>query len=183
MQSYIIVKPPPTNSKNALNLQIQLVVGKGGRGRSDSTGTSNTGPRTPSASVEPYFPRLGGPSTPPASAGSRITLGPVFNGSSSKPIEGLERRSDSPPSEDDPSPLPSATLSAGTNGTVLRRINSRKSSSSSIPLSMNSASGQKRIQPMFNLNVHNVMHASVVTDAGTDAKVAKVSLARLSRRL
>jgi hypothetical protein len=32
----------------------------------------------------------------------------------------------------------------------------------------------KRIQPMFNLSVHNVMTPTVVTDAGTDAKVAKV---------
>jgi len=33
----------------------------------------------------------------------------------------------------------------------------------------------KRIEPMFNLAVHNVMQPTVVTDAATDTKVAKVS--------
>lgn len=33
----------------------------------------------------------------------------------------------------------------------------------------------KRIEPMFNLAVHNVVHPTVVTDAATDVKVAKVS--------
>ena len=35
--------------------------------------------------------------------------------------------------------------------------------------------GGKRIEPMFNLAVHNVMQPTVVTDAATDTKVAKVS--------
>lgn len=33
----------------------------------------------------------------------------------------------------------------------------------------------KRIEPMFNLAVHNVVHPTIVTDAATDVKVAKVN--------
>lgn len=92
--------------------------------------------------------------------------------------EDLQRkRSDSPSqmSSDDQVGTPSTIASASSNGNGLGRITSRKSSTSSIPASATSASGQKRILPVFNLSVHNVMHSTVVTDAGTDARVAKVS--------
>lgn len=61
----------------------------------------------------------------------------------------------------------------------LTRSNSFKStlsgSSSKSGLSAGSSvGGGRRIVPLYNLSVHNVMHATVVTDAGTDARVAKV---------
>lgn len=61
----------------------------------------------------------------------------------------------------------------------LTRSNSIKStlsgSSSKSGLSTGSSvGGGRRIVPLYNLSVHNVMHATVVTDAGTDARVAKV---------
>ena len=62
----------------------------------------------------------------------------------------------------------------------VRRRGSRKSSTSTVATTATAATGStlgnaKRIQPMFNLSVHNVMTPTVVTDAGTDAKVAKAS--------
>jgi hypothetical protein len=66
------------------------------------------------------------------------------------------------------------------DGEGLTRSNSLKStvsgSSSKSGLSSGSSvGGGRRIVPLYNLSVHNVMHATVVTDAGTDARVAKVS--------
>lgn len=38
---------------------------------------------------------------------------------------------------------------------------------------ISSASGKQRIVPLYNLAVHNVVQPTIVTDAGTDSKVAK----------
>lgn len=46
---------------------------------------------------------------------------------------------------------------------------------SNVTSSTASGMSGKRIEPMFNLTVHNVVHSTVVTDAATDVKVAKVS--------
>jgi hypothetical protein len=55
-----------------------------------------------------------------------------------------------------------STLSVGTNITGV-------SSASTM------GGGQrKRVEPMFNLAAHNMLH-TIVTDASTDTKVAKVS--------
>lgn len=62
----------------------------------------------------------------------------------------------------------------------LSRQTSRKSSTSTTLSAISTASG-KRIEPMFNLQVHNVVHPTIVTDAATDVKVAKVSDADASR--
>ncbi len=55
-----------------------------------------------------------------------------------------------------------------------------KSSGSLDSSSASTASGfgggqKRRVEPMFNLAVHSVMQSTIVTDAATDAKVAKVS--------
>jgi hypothetical protein len=66
-----------------------------------------------------------------------------------------------------------------TRATTIKRSNSISSSASSGAASANSANSSasgKRIVPLYNLSVHNVMHPTAVTDAGTDSKVAKVSV-------
>lgn len=85
-------------------------------------------------------------------------------------------KSDSPTrmSDRDDASVHSATASAA--NVPLRRTGSRKSSTSTAASAASTTSGMRRIQPMFNLAVHNVMQPTLVTDAGTDAKVAKVSL-------
>jgi hypothetical protein len=69
-------------------------------------------------------------------------------------------------------------------GADLTRSTSLKSSVSALSGVSNKSTGTnvststmagKRIEPMFNLAVHNVMQPTVVTDAATDTKVAKVS--------
>jgi hypothetical protein len=72
--------------------------------------------------------------------------------------------------------------SSATLGADLTRSTSLKSSVSGVSgvsgKSIGTASvmsSGKRIEPMFNLAVHNVMQPTVVTDAATDTKVAKVS--------
>ena len=109
------------------------------------------------------------PSTQSSPAKTSIALPDSDNGSSSG-TEITTTRSDSPAHmSDEPS---SATL-----GADLTRSTSLKSSVSGVSgKSAGSAmSSGKRIEPMFNLAVHNVMQPTVVTDAATDTKVAKVS--------
>lgn len=56
----------------------------------------------------------------------------------------------------------------------VNRSNSLKSTNSSAVSAATTSSGmRKRVEPMFNLNVHNVMHPTTVSDAATDARVAK----------
>jgi len=164
-QTYIIVKPPPTASKNHLNLQVQLVVQTKARGRD----------RAPSSALPVRSLSMGSmiPSTQSSPAKGSIALPDSDNGSSSG-TEITTTRSESPARmSDEPSP---ATL-----GADLTRSTSLKSSVSGISakstgtnLSASVMSSGKRIEPMFNLAVHNVMQPTVVTDAATDTKVAKV---------
>jgi len=70
--------------------------------------------------------------------------------------------------------------SSATLGADLTRSTSLKSSVSGVSGVSGKSAGSvmstgKRIEPMFNLAVHNVMQPTVVTDAATDTKVAKVS--------
>lgn len=169
-QTYIIVKPPPTASKNHLNLQVQLVVQTKARGRD----------RAPSASVLPgRSPSMGSmiPSTQSSPAKGSIALPDSDNGSNSG-TELTTTRSDSPAHmSDEPS---SATLGANlTRSTSLKSsvsgVSGISTKSTGTNLSASIMSSGKRIEPMFNLAVHNVMQPTVVTDAATDTKVAKVS--------
>ncbi|WVQ97758.1 hypothetical protein IAU59_004872 [Kwoniella sp. CBS 9459] len=170
MDTYIIVKPPPTSGKNPLNLQIQLVVkpDRRGRDRSASGMSSRTGSMVGEGIIA---------SAPPSPSSQMVDL----------PAEGSDI-SDSP----DSAPLRSATpeaLQAGqpspespksvsaeseSSGTGLKRSSSIRSSiSTSTAATGSSSASGKRIEPMFNLAVHNVMQPTVVTDAATDVKVAK----------
>lgn len=174
-QTYIIVKPPPTASKNPLNLQVQLVVQtRRGRDRAASSTafsarSASMGSFAASASAQssPAKPLLGLPDSPPTSA--IAATGPEL-----APV-----RSESP--------TQISTSGSGDEqqqqqqlGAELARTMSLKSSVSAISSRSGTGSAMgvgKRIEPMFNLAVHNVMQPTVVTDAATDTKVAKVSLA------
>jgi len=170
-QTYIVVRPPPTSSKNPMNLQIQLVVketrlrdrsvsGVSLRAASISTDATSSA----SAPATPTRPTIDLP--PPDSISQVVDL--------SSSVEPKSPRCDSPTrlSSDDNDVEPEATT-----GSALRRSSSLKSSLSSATSGTSSTSGgsRKRVEPMFNLAVHNVMQPTVVTDAATDAKVAKVS--------
>lgn len=85
---------------------------------------------------------------------------------------------DSYTAEDDADKTDEEDPSANTANDLTRSISLKSSvsgtSSKSAVSSGSSVGGGRRIVPLYNLSVHNVMHATVVTDAGTDARVAKV---------
>ncbi|KAK8846708.1 hypothetical protein IAR55_005795 [Kwoniella newhampshirensis] len=163
LDTYIIVRPPPTSAKNPLNLQIQLVVKPNRRGRdrsasafslrSDSTALDNVSVSN-STPVSPSEPTIDIPvDSSSADEAQPVTAPPAINTVPQSP------QSSSAESE----------IDAG-----LRRSTSLRSSiSTSTNATGSSTASGKRIEPMFNLAVHNVMHPTVVTDAATDAKVAK----------
>ncbi len=161
-QTYIIVKPPPTNSKNPLNLQIQLIVKPDPRSRDRTDSTVSTSIRSDSISAGIIEASSISPKTVlPSDATTPHVID--LNGSNE---EALDVRAEAGRAE---------------HAATLRRSSSMKSSdlrrSSSASTSSTSGGGQKkRVEPMFNLTVHNVMQNTVVNDAATDVKVAKVSL-------
>lgn len=209
-QTYIIVKPPPTASKNPLNLQIQLVVRS--RQPRDRARSESAMSLSGLASALP-------PSQPPTpSLASRPELRASESDTSSVDSTSGQKRSaraDSCAGSDDSAPARSADgsgenqssasgqthqPSGGTSRNGSRRssvsgVSGRSGRSGSYSSSMISTaagglgssagaggSSTKRIEPLFNLAVHNVMQPTVVTDASTDAKVAKVgSQCRTSR--
>lgn len=166
-QTYVIVKPPPTSNKNPLNLQVQLVV-QTRRGRDRAA--SSTAFSARSASMGSVIPST---QSSPAKPDSTLPLDP-----DTSPTSGGEL---APTRSDSPTQLSGDENAA--SGLDLKRTSSLKSSVSGISSRSGGASstgstmgGGKRIEPMFNLAVHNVMQPTVVTDAATDTKVAKVSL-------
>ena len=120
----------------------------------------------PSASNQssPAKPPLGLPDSPPtpASASATAVAGPDL-----APV-----RSDSPTQMTSDEPQLGAELARTTSlKSSVSAISSRSAGASSTGSTMGVG---KRIEPMFNLAVHNVMQPTVVTDAATDTKVAKV---------
>ncbi|WWC87179.1 uncharacterized protein L201_002065 [Kwoniella dendrophila CBS 6074] len=169
LDTYIIVKPPPTSNKNPLNLQIQLVVKptRPRRDRSASGISSRSGSIVGDGIV--------------ASPISQIVDLPTEESDDTSSKEGVIT-SEAPLSTSSSndkglpgSPKSSSTGSEnGNNGAGLRRSSSIRSSiSTSTAATGSSSASGKRIEPMFNLAVHNVMQPTVVTDASTDVKVAK----------
>ncbi|CAK9780684.1 hypothetical protein CC85DRAFT_166525 [Cutaneotrichosporon oleaginosum] len=181
VETYVLVKPPPTSSKNPLNLQLQLVMpAKPGRPRGGSDAASRamvppTPTSTTAASTAPIIDDSSVPSTPArqsfespvekvASGGSDAT--------SSTPSGSVT--SDAPLSEAASGATTLPTLPEDQAATKLRRRSSTGSQTSTSNASMiSSASGKQRIVPLYNLAVHNVVQPTIVTDAGTDHKVAK----------
>ncbi|OCF41585.1 hypothetical protein I317_04597 [Kwoniella heveanensis CBS 569] len=174
MDTYIIVKPPPTSGKNPLNLQIQLVVKPDRRGRDRSA--SGISSRSGSIVGEGIIA-----SAPPSPSAQMVDL-PTESSDVSDSPDSAPPRSASPESTvplegaDQPSPGSPKSVSAESesSGTGLKRSSSIRSSiSTSTAATGSSSASGKRIEPMFNLAVHNVMQPTVVTDAATDVKVAK----------
>ncbi|WVQ82829.1 hypothetical protein IAT38_004961 [Cryptococcus sp. DSM 104549] len=103
--------------------------------------------------------------------------------SSSKSIPNLQiqlvvkpprRTSATPSSAASSSSHADAEVSSDAGASIERRRSGSASSTWSFATTASGAGGaEKRIEPMFNLSVHNVVQSTVVTDAVTDAKVAK----------
>lgn len=72
-------------------------------------------------------------------------------------------------------PASATTSDVSDEEVSVKRSSSIRSGMSNATSSTGSGMSGKRIEPMFNLAVHNVVHPTVVTDAATDVKVAKVS--------
>ncbi|KAL1408440.1 hypothetical protein Q8F55_005252 [Vanrija albida] len=155
-ETFVLVKPPPTSAKNPLNLQVQLVVpGKPSR------------PRGGSEAVRSVTPAPG--DLPPSALRTSIDIDPV----AMVPQTSLTGSDASDP------PLPTVGETTAT-GSGLKRSGSVKSNHSTTSSATSGASAavvvagsNKRIIPLYNLAVHNVMQPTTVTDAGTDSKVAK----------
>ncbi|WWC59149.1 uncharacterized protein I303_101697 [Kwoniella dejecticola CBS 10117] len=173
LDTYIIVKPPPTSAKNPLNLQIQLVV-KPNRPRRDRS-ASGISSRSGSIAGEGL---IASPSSSPAAQTVELPTEESDDTSATEVVVSPEAATTIPSPGNDKalpgSPKSSSTESEGANGASLRRSSSIRSSiSTSTAATGSSAASGKRIEPMFNLAVHNVMQPTVVTDAATDVKVAK----------
>lgn len=154
-QTYIIVKPPPATAKNPLNLQIQLVVKRNRRERGISTSSN--------------YSSLG--SSPADDRDVKSQPPPTPNLPTSVPMlpsASVTGRSSSLPAS-------AATSDVSDEEVSVKRSSSIRSGMSNATSSTGSGMSGKRIEPMFNLAVHNVVHPTVVTDAATDVKVAKVS--------
>jgi len=158
VKTYIVVKPPPTNSKNPLNLQIQLLVKPEARIRDRSSSAVSSTLDSDHIPTDHTIP------------------------SPSRPMLDLPGRSPLPPTPPPEEAVIISTESPEVMGrTDLRRSSSLRSSASAQSTSTSTASSlgggqKKRVEPMFNLTVHNLMQPTIVSDAATDAKVAKVRL-------
>ncbi|WVW78788.1 hypothetical protein I302_100750 [Kwoniella bestiolae CBS 10118] len=173
LDTYIIVKPPPTSAKNPLNLQIQLVV-RPSRPKRDRS-VSGVSSRSGSITGEGI---LASPGTSPAAQTVDLPLEESEDNTAKETLITPEAPLTSTPINEKGlpgSPKSSSTESDnGNTGAGLRRSSSIRSSiSTSTAATGSSAASGKRIEPMFNLAVHNVMQPTVVTDAATDVKVAK----------
>lgn len=151
----MLVKPPPTAAKNPLNLQVQLVINeKKTRPRrasdavtraAQSSGELSSAPSTPQRQSYEKLDDGADPEKTPVAETS--TVGALASGAT--PSGGKVKRSDS--------------------------VSSTRSSSAASAVSATSTQSGKRIIPLYNLAVHNVVQPTIVTDAGTDSRVAKVS--------
>ncbi|WWD22017.1 hypothetical protein CI109_106505 [Kwoniella shandongensis] len=162
LDTYIIVRPPPTAAKNPLNLQIQLVVRPNRRGRDRSASafslqSDSTAMDTASVS-----------NSTPVSPNKQVIDLPTDSSTDE------DQKTTPPPTITTFPGSPASASAESDNGTGLKRSNSLRSSiSTSTSATGSSTASGKRIEPMFNLAVHNVMQPTVVTDAATDVKVAK----------
>lgn len=159
VETFVLVKPPPTSGKNPLNLQVQLVVparNPPGRPRKGSNADSIRIPSGSSTATN-------------ATAATTATAGETSSAASTPARGSLEESSPSASPESD-TETPINQKSGG-----LKRSGSLSSTKSSLSgtSSAGSAVSGKRIIPLYNLAVHSVMQPTLVTDAGTDSKVAK----------
>ncbi|WVO23808.1 uncharacterized protein IAS62_005165 [Cryptococcus decagattii] len=153
LDTYIIVKPPPASAKNPLNLQIQLIVKRSRRGRAISTSSNYSS--LGSSPVDDRDVKLQSPTTPNLPSSAPMSPSTSMTGGSSS------------------LPASTATSDVSDDEASIKRSSSIRSGMSSATRSTASGMSGKRIEPMFNLAVHNVVHSTVVTDAATDVKVAK----------
>ena len=123
-----------------------------------------------SNSVSTQLTSISAPASP-----NRSTIDFPPSESISQVVELSSSAGSNPPRSDSPDPVVEADATTPGRkdlGSGLRRTSSLRSSVSSA--ASGSLGARKRVEPMFNLAVHNVVHSTVVTDAATDVKVAKV---------
>ncbi|KAK4689788.1 hypothetical protein P7C73_g308, partial [Tremellales sp. Uapishka_1] len=145
VETFIIVRPPPTASKNPMNLQIQLVMKSNRRERSESGFVSL---RSPSVST----------------TADDIPATPII-------VQPANEIADSPTDLDQPLTAGVVSLNRSASLKSTESAGSVNSIGTGSTSSLGGGSG-KRIVPLYNLAVHNMM-PTVVSDAGTDSKVAK----------
>ncbi|KAK4049948.1 hypothetical protein OIV83_003772 [Microbotryomycetes sp. JL201] len=142
----VIVRPPPSKQNHPLNLQIQLVNPQ-----------ANTKSAASRRSTESCRPGDGRSSPSSSTAGSFDAVASASIAGASDLVNGVPLRR-----------TPSATSSRSIASTRSNRSWSASSTASSAY-----ASGSRKVLPLYNLNFHAVM-PTVISDAGTDQKLAKL---------
>ncbi|GAA6008512.1 hypothetical protein JCM11491_004504 [Sporobolomyces phaffii] len=171
---FVLVRPPPSHSTHALNLQIQLLVPSIARGEPPSARRSGEYSASSSRNgsvAEGAGAGLGGPSGSIAGGNSAVSFDAIAGASVS--------RSGSR-SSDTHDHLQVARAGSSSGETALTRTTSRgstrsRASTNSVSTSASNSGGtgsRRRVTPLLNLNFHSVL-PTVVTDAGTDQRVAK----------
>ncbi|KAM0786237.1 hypothetical protein ACM66B_007038 [Microbotryomycetes sp. NB124-2] len=149
----VIVRPPPSKQNHPLNLQIQLVnpqiASRTNASRRSTESSRNDNAATSARSSSPSPSSIAGSFDAVASASVTGAANDVVNGVP------LKR-------------TPSVGSSRSVNSTRSNRSWSASSGSSSAYVN-----GSRKVLPLYNLNFHAVM-PTVITDAGTDQKLAKV---------
>ncbi|KAF8286459.1 hypothetical protein DL93DRAFT_1237077, partial [Clavulina sp. PMI_390] len=149
-ETYIIVRPPPAKNNHPLNLQIQLVPQRPPREASVAGGRPRSGDYSGVDISTPHAtPNVASPAPPSASGQPLQRVASVASNYSDRSTSGFY---------------------GGAPGGASASVTSFASAASGA--STASSSVARRIVPLYNLSAHNVM-TNTVTDAGTDAKVAK----------
>lgn len=163
VETFVLVKPPPTSGKNPLNLQVQLVVPARNPNGRPRKGSSTDSTRIPSGS-----------SIATSGTAASVAVTGETSSAASTPARGsLEESAPSTPESDTETATGPKTPSGGSGLKRSGSLSSTKSNTSGASSTASGPASGKRIIPLYNLAVHNVMQPTLVTDAGTDSKVAK----------
>ncbi|GAA5930978.1 uncharacterized protein JCM15063_002511 [Sporobolomyces koalae] len=177
---FVLVRPPPSHSTHPLNLQIQLLVPSiarhpqsqqpGGEPRKSEEYSRSS---SQNGSIAEESVKVGTPGSI-GTGNSAVSFDAIAGASVSR---SGSRSSDT---HDDTQHL-QVNRAANTSGELLTRTSSggssrsRRSTNSTSVRSDTTTSGtssRRRVTPLLNLNFHSVL-PTVVTDAGTDQRVAK----------
>ncbi|GAA5838178.1 hypothetical protein JCM3766R1_001850 [Sporobolomyces carnicolor] len=181
---FVLVRPPPSSYNHPLNLQIQLLVPSIARsGPPDplQTPSRRSGEYSTSSSrngsITTTDDRVGSSSNRSHSPHSRSLGANSASATSFDAIAGASvsrsgsRSSDAHDALDGDGPSGEALTRTSSRGSTRSR-GSTNSVSTSTSMSASGTSTRRRVTPLLNLNFHSVL-PTVVTDAGTDQRVAK----------
>ncbi|GAA5903051.1 uncharacterized protein JCM6883_002676 [Sporobolomyces salmoneus] len=188
---FVLVRPPPGSHNHPLNLQIQLLVPSISRQQPTGENLSVPGGRrsgeySGSSSRAGSFGEGGGAGRagsaqslngsgsigPPGAGGSAVSFDAIAGASVSRSGSRSSDTHDQTLAQEG-----GGAGSSGAGGESLRRTNSRGStrsrgSTNSVSTTASGTPSRRRVTPLLNLNFHSVL-PTVVTDAGTDQRVAK----------